>query len=327
MSRDETAAERPTKGATIREIAKAAGVSIASVSRALNGKPGISEALRAHILQISRDIHYRPSAAARALIGGKSAVVGISLGRQDIELRPYYILLYQHLTLALHHQGMVPIFFACDQTPTLPERAGSAILLGDFPGDERPDFLAAQRVPFVRIGPPGDGFSVAPDDRHGIYLATRHLIEQGRRHIAYVGDGLGDDRHRLQGYRQALDEAGLPECLVGVPFSYDPALTAYRHLGRFLEEAPAPLDGLVCENDEFARGCLTALEDREIRVPEEVAVTGFDDLPTLAAELTTVRQDIGRIAAEAVGLLGEAIAGARPRHIDLPVTLIRRRTG
>ena len=87
--------------ATIREIARRAEVSIASVSRALNGKPGISDALRDKILTISREVAYQPSAAARQLIRGKAAVVGISLGRQDIELRPYYILLYQHLTVAL----------------------------------------------------------------------------------------------------------------------------------------------------------------------------------------------------------------------------------
>ena len=91
--------------ATIREIARRAEVSIASVSRALNGKPGISDALRDKILTISREVAYQPSAAARQLISGKAAVVGISLGRQDIELRPYYILLYQHLTVALHQQG------------------------------------------------------------------------------------------------------------------------------------------------------------------------------------------------------------------------------
>lgn len=116
--------------ATIREIARRAEVSIASVSRALNGKPGISDALRDKILTISREVAYQPSAAARQLIRGKAAVVGISLGRQDIELRPYYILLYQHLTVALHQQGMVPIFFHHDQTHELPERAGAAILLG-----------------------------------------------------------------------------------------------------------------------------------------------------------------------------------------------------
>ncbi|GGX92362.1 LacI family transcriptional regulator [Litchfieldella qijiaojingensis] len=300
-------------------------MSIASVSRALNGKPGISDKLRQHILQISRDIHYQPSAAARALISGKNAVVGISLGRQDIELRPYYILLYQHLTLELHRKGMVPIFFAHDQTSTLPERAGSAILLSDFSGDERPEFLSARQIPFVRIGLPGEGFSVAPDDRHGIYLATRHLIEKGRRKIAYIGDELAGDRHRLEGYQQALKEAELLERLISVPYNYDPALTAYRYLSRFLQQELA-LDGLVCENDELARGCLTALSDQAVRVPEQVAVTGFDDLPTLAAQLTTVRQDIGQIASEAVSLLGEAIAGASPRHVTLPVTLIPRQT-
>ena len=98
------------QAATIREIARRAEVSIASVSRALNGKPGLSEALRDKILAISREVAYQPSAAARQLISGKAAVVGISLGRQDIELRPYYILLYQHLTVALHQQGRLEAF-------------------------------------------------------------------------------------------------------------------------------------------------------------------------------------------------------------------------
>lgn len=323
MSRDRS------KTATIREIARQAEVSIASVSRALNGKPGLSEALRDHILTISREIEYRPSAAARQLISGKAAVVGISLGRRDFELRPYYILLYQHLTMALHRQGMVPVFFAHDQTSALPEQAGAAILLGEFADDPRPALLAAQYVVVVRIGPPGEGFSVAPEDRHGIYLATRHLIERGRQRIAFVGDDLAssDSQHRLSGYRQALDEAGLDVALIDIPPNLEPALTGYRWLSRRLEQDLYAYDGLVCENDELARGCLTALEDHGISVPDEVAVTGFDDLPALAESLTTVRQDIADIAAKSVELLGEALAGKPPRHISLPVTLVVRETG
>lgn len=322
MSRD------PSKAATIREIARQAGVSIASVSRALNGKPGLSEARREHILAISREIEYRPSAAARQLISGKAAVVGISLGRRDFELRPYYILLYQHLTVALHRQGMVPIFFAHDQTAALPEQAGAAILLGEFADDPRPALMAARGVPVVRIGLSGEGFSVAPEDRHGIYLATRHLIERGRRRIAFVGDDLASPhcQHRLGGYRQALDEAGLAESLIDIPPNYDPALTGYRWLSRRLQQDPQAHDGLVCENDELARGCLTALEDHGVAVPDAVAVTGFDDLPTLAEGLTTVRQDIAAIAATSVELLGEALAGKPPRHVSLPVTLVVRAT-
>ena len=319
----------PSKTANIREIARRAGVSIASVSRALNGKPGISEALRERILSISRDIEYRPSAAARQLISGKAAVVGISLGRRDFELRPYYILLYQHLTVALHRQGMVPIFFAHDRTATLPEQAGAAILLGEFADDPRPALMRSRDVPFVRIGLAGEGFSVAPEDRHGIYLATRHLIEAGRRRIAFVGDELESphSQHRLGGYREALDEAGLEASLIDIPANLDPALTGYRWLRRRLERDPHAYDGLVCENDELARGCLTALEDHGLRVPGEVAVTGFDDLPSLAESLTTVRQDIAGIAAMSVELLGEALAGKPPRHVSMPVELVIRETG
>ncbi|MFC3282236.1 LacI family DNA-binding transcriptional regulator [Litchfieldella rifensis] len=329
MTKRSTDSGTRAKSATIHEIAKAAGVSIASVSRALNGKPGISEALREHILQISRDIHYQPSAAARALISGKNVVVGISLGRQDIELRPYYTLIYQHLTLALHRQGMVPVFFHHDETESLAHRAGSAILLCSAPDDERPAWLTRYGVPYVRIGERQEGsFSVAPDDQHGIYLAARHLIETGRRKIAYMGDDLEwpHNQHRLKGYLQALEEAGLPDHRISVPFNYDPGLTAYRHLGRLLRQGPPDFDGIVCDKDELALGCLAALEDHGIQVPDQVAVTGFDDLPTLAAQLTTVRQDIAQIASEAVVLLGEAVAGDPPRHVALPVSLIRRRT-
>lgn len=325
MSRD------PSRTATIREIARRAGVSIASVSRALNGKPGLGDALRERILAISREIEYRPSAAARQLISGKAAVVGISLGREDIELRPYYILLYQHLTLALHRQGMVPIFFHHDQTPQLPEQAGAAILLGEFAEDPRPALLAQRDLPFVRIGTAGEGFSVAPDDRHGLYLATRHQIACGRRRIAFVGSELerSHPHSRLQGYRQALGEAGLEERLLSLPhdLASSDSLTGYRHLTRLLDgEGEPSFDALVCATDELALGCLAALEDRGLAVPGRVAVSGFDDLPVLAARLTTVRQDIAAIAATSVELLGEAMAGRPARHVSVPVTLVVRDT-
>lgn len=318
--------------ATIREIARRAEVSIASVSRALNGKPGISDALRDKILTISREVAYQPSAAARQLISGKAAVVGISLGRQDIELRPYYILLYQHLTVALHQQGMVPIFFHHDQTHELPERAGAAILLGETGEDERPGVLRAADIPFVRIGNAGEGFSVAPDDVSGLYQITRHLIDHGRTRIVFVGGELDVPRphSRLSGYQQAMAEAGLSEQLLSLPHRFtSDSLTSYRHLNRFLNHEGAeqlPFDALVCATDELALGCVAALEDRDIRVPEDVAVTGFDDLPTLATGLTTVRQDIAAIAAMSVELLSEALAGKAPRHVSLPVALVLRET-
>ncbi|MEL7611080.1 LacI family DNA-binding transcriptional regulator [Vreelandella titanicae] len=318
--------------ATIREIARRAEVSIASVSRALNGKPGLSDALREKILAISQEVAYQPSAAARQLISGKTAVVGISLGRQDIELRPYYILLYQHLTVALHQQGMVPVFFNHQQTAELPERAGAAILLGEATDDERPALLKAAAIPFVRIGDAGEGFSVAPDDRQGLYEMTHHLITQGRRRLAFMGGELEVPRphSRLEGYRRALAEAGLAERLISLPHRLaSDSLNSYRYLNRYLDQEgaqPLPFDALVCATDELALGCVAALEDRGIEVPAHVAVTGFDDLPTLATGLTTVRQDIAEIAATSMALLAEARAGEAPRHVSLPVALVLRET-
>ncbi|MBS3666590.1 MULTISPECIES: LacI family DNA-binding transcriptional regulator [Halomonadaceae] len=318
--------------ATIREIARRAQVSIASVSRALNGKPGLSEALREKILAISREVAYQPSAAARQLISGKMAVVGISLGRQDIELRPYYILLYQHLTVALHQQGMVPVFFNHQQTAELPARAGAAILLGEAPNDERPALLKSAAIPFVRIGEAGAGFSVSPDDRQGLYEMTHHLITQGRRRLAFMGGELEVPRphSRLEGYRRALAEAGFAERLISLPHRLaSDSLNSYRYLNRYLDQEgaqPLPFDALVCATDELALGCVAALEDRGIEVPVQVAVTGFDDLPTLATGLTTVRQDIAEIAETSMALLAEARAGEAPRHVSLPVTLVVRET-
>ncbi|GGO85547.1 LacI family transcriptional regulator [Marinobacterium nitratireducens] len=323
-------AQVPSKSATIHEIAEAAGVSIASVSRALNGKPGISEKLRAHILEISERIQYQPSAAARQLISGKNAVVGISMERHSFELRPYYNLLYRNLTLELHKRGMVPVTISYEDTSNLYLQAGSAILLGREPGDYRPQRLSEQGIPYIRIDQPDPGFSIGTDGVDGVYQATRHLIAQGRQHFAYAGEELShplEPIFRVNGFRRALKEAGLATvCEIPVPFSYNPTLNAYRHMRRMLQTDGLQFDALICETDEHALGCIAAFEDAGIKVPDQVAVTGFDDLPLLAAHLTTVRQDIPQLAAEAVKLLGEAIAGAPPRQVLMPVELILRDT-
>jgi len=324
------ATQASAKSATIHEIAEAAGVSIASVSRALNGKPGISDKLRAHILEISERIQYQPSAAARQLISGKSAVVGISMMRHSFELRPYYNLLYRNLTLELHKRGMVPVTFSYDETATLYQQAGSAILLGKEPDDYRPGLLADQGLPCLCIDQTGPGFSIRTDGIDGLYQATRYLISLGRRRIGYMGEELShpiEPLFRVNGFRRAMEEAGLtPAHEIPVPFSYNPTLNAYRQMRRLLQEEALPFDALACETDEHALGCIAAFEDEGIEVPQQVAVTGFDDLPLLAEHLTTVRQDIPQLCAEAVKLLSDAIAGAKPRQVLMPVELILRET-
>ncbi|GGB94037.1 LacI family transcriptional regulator [Marinobacterium zhoushanense] len=324
------------KSATIHEIAEAAGVSIASVSRALNGKPGISEKLRQHILKISEEINYRPSTAARQLIGGKNAVVAISMREHGFELRPYFTLLYMSLVVELGKQGKTPVFFSYSDSEKIHRQAGSAILLGEEVDEYRPEMLARQGIPYIRIDQWDTNFSISTDGVDGLYQATRYLIDKGCTRIAFIGEEIGRKldfptlplpvpEHRILGYHKALDEAGMkPARIINIPFAYNSTLTAYRHLRSSLKSQPLDFDAIACESDEQAIGCITALEDEGIKVPDQVSVTGFDDLPLLAKDLTTVRQDIPQLAAEAVKLLNEAINGAAPHRVILPVTLIRR---
>jgi len=324
------------KSATIHEIAEAAGVSIASVSRALNGKPGISEKLRQHILKISEEINYRPSTAARQLIGGKNAVVAISMREHGFELRPYFTLLYMSLVVELSKQGKTPVYFSYSDSERISQQAGSAILLGQEIDEYRPEMLSRQGVPYIRIDQWDADFSISTDGVDGLYQATRYLIDKGCTRIAFIGEEIEKNanaptvslpvpEHRMSGYLRAMAEAGMqPARILSIPFAYNATLTAYRHLRACLKEQPLDFDAVVCETDEQAIGCITALEDEGIKVPEQVSVTGFDDLPLLARELTTVHQDIPQLAAEAVRLLNDAIAGGKPRHVVLPVRLIKR---
>ncbi|MBV1787679.1 LacI family transcriptional regulator [Marinobacterium sp. D7] len=324
------------KSATIHEIAEAAGVSIASVSRALNGKPGISEKLRQHILKISEEINYRPSTAARQLIGGKNAVVAISMREHGFELRPYFTLLYMSLVVELSKQGKTPVYFSYSDSERIHQQAGSAILLGEEENEYRPEMLTRQGIPYIRIDQWDPGFSISTDGEDGIYQATRYLIEKGRKRIAFIGEEIEKNaalpihplpvpEHRIYGFRRALDEEGMkPAHVISIPFAYNATLTAYRTMREILKTRPLEFDALVCEADEQAIGCITAFEDEGIKVPEQVAITGFDDLPLLSKNLTTVHQDIPMVAAEAVNLLNDAIAGAAPRRVVLPVKLIVR---
>lgn len=326
-----------TKNATIHEIAEAAGVSIASVSRALNGKPGISEKLRQHILKISEDINYQPSTAARQLIGGKNAVVAISMREHGFELRPYFTLLYMSLVVELSKQGKTPVYFSYGDSEKIHQQAGSAILLGEEKGEYRPEMLARQGVPYIRIDQWDPRFSISADGVDGTYQATRYLIEKGRTRIAFMGEELDVEAathadhdmplpaHRVRGYLKALNEAGLePARLINIPFAYNSPLISYRQLRAELASRPLDFDALVCESDEQALGSISAFEDEGVKVPDQVSVTGFDDLPLLAKGLTTVRQDIPELAAEAVKLLNDAVSGAPSRSVVLPVTLIQR---
>ncbi|GIW28847.1 MAG: LacI family transcriptional regulator [Meiothermus sp.] len=311
---------------TIQDVARLAGVSTGTVSRVLNQRPGVHPETRTRVLEVVQRLGYVPMQAARELTG-KGDTVGILLAPGVRRYIPYFVLLFEHLSEALWQAGL-----RLEETSTDPaglplKPAKGYILLGAHDHDPRLEALAQARTPHVLVGVYPGAFWVAPDDEGGAYAATRHLLELGHREIAHL---TGQPQHqagreRLRGYRRALEAYQVPyrpELVLDGDFS---TLTAYRVV-RKAWEGGLRFSALFAASDEMAVGAQAALEDVGQRVPQDVSLVGYDDLPEVGEQLTTVRQEIAEIARTTARLLKEALAGVPPYGVRVPVRLVVRGT-
>lgn len=313
---------------TIHEAARRAGVSVASVSRALNNKPGIGPETRQRILDICAELGYQPSAAARQLKEGRTATVGLSMGMRDWQINPYVSLVFEHLTTHLQTRGLTPRLYHHSDMEQMIAETASAVLLGVEADDSRVHALQAARIPFVSIGQRLDGFWICPDDFAGGVLAAEALLQAGCTRLAMIeidsqGKGTG---LRAKGFHETIGNADQTADICWVPDSDTPSLTAYRTLMREWQTTRPAYDGLFCETDEVALGVLKVLEDLNIRVPNQVRLVGYDDLPVFGQTLTTIRQDTNELVRGAVDLLIRAQQGSEPQAVIMPVQLVRRGT-
>jgi LacI family transcriptional regulator len=319
---DKTAAAR----ITIQDVAAAAGVSTGTVSRVLNERPGVKPGTRERVLQTIASLDYRPDHAARAL-SRQPLRVGLSVSPGTRRLTPFFMLFLEHLISELQQDG-----FQLEEVPARPDGlpqwlSDGMILHGAHDDDPRLEFLQRQGVPFVLIGRSEGVRWVRPDDHDGGLQATRHLLNLGHRQIVYLGGLMSHQafHDRYQGYQAAFSQAGLnPErsWLLDGDFT---TLGAYRALRRAHAEG-LRFSAIFAASDEMALGAIAALEDLGLNVPLDDYVVGFDDLPEIGSTLTTVRQEIGRIASTAVTLLREGLRGAPVRHLTIPVQLVARGT-
>jgi LacI family transcriptional regulator len=317
---------------TIQQLAAQSGVSVATVSRALNGSPEVSEATRRRILELARELDYTPSAAARTLVSRRSHVVGVILetgpGHPDL-LHPFF----QEVLVGLKHGagrlGFDLLLFASEEpgngfggTHSYVRRAGhhgvdGAIIMGFDGRDPEIEKLAASQLPCIAVDAdlvgPRTGV-VMSENRQGAALAVRHLHELGHERIATITGALATPpgADRLEGYRDELAALGLEpreEYVVEGDF-YDES--GYRGTRRLLELADPPT-AIFAASDLMAAGALRAANELGVRVPEDVAVVGFDDIglaSLIQPQLTTVRQDMHG--------LGEAAANGLARMIENP---------
>lgn len=328
---------------TIHDVARVAGVSRGTVSRFLNGgrhvSPSAAEAVRAAI----RSTGYVVNRHARSLITGRSGSAAFLLTEPQEKFfeDPNFNVLLRGCTQALAAHD-IPLLLMIAGTRAEQRRlvryvtAGhvdGVLLVSSHTGDPVAEQLVRAGIPVVASGKPmGSGSArlahVAADDRDGAREMVRHLVASGRRRIATVA-GPQDTPggvERLAGYREVLAEAGLPveeELIAAGDYSRSSGEEATAAL---LARRPG-LDALFVASDLMAAGALTALERAGRRVPEDVAVGGFDDSAAAQSArppLTTIRQPWDRISAEMVRVLLAQIGGEAASAVILPTELVRR---
>ena len=295
-----------------------------TVSRVLNGHRTVAPATRLRVQGVMAHLGYQPDLAARHLSWRTGRSLGMSVLTGDPLLSPYQVLLRRAIErevgpvgLALHDLG---------ENLTSHAHLPSAVLVMHLrENDPRLDVLRARGVPAVLVGHHPGWSWVAPDDRGGAALAAQALTDSGHRRLLLLGGGDGQvARDRGEGFGRAARAAGAEVRVLAADFTL---LGAYRAVRRALE-GPWWASGVFAATDEMAVGCVAALHDAGLRVPQDVAVVGFDGLPELpqaagfGGRLTTVAQDIAQIAREALTLVQEALAGGSPRGVYVPVRLV-----
>ncbi len=302
---------------TIKDIAKKAGVSHSTVSRALHGSPLISDATAGHIRQIAVEMGYFPSATARSLKTNRSHALGVIVSNID---DPFFSEILQGVEEIAQENGY-SMLIAASQRDTEKEQVivqdmrerhvdGLIICSTSFNAEQRRKLLE-YGIPIVMVNNQAAEeyrYSIYHDDVDGSRQATRHLIELGHQNIAYLGNSLSGRTtlDRLTGLRQEMDAAGLPippEYIHEVPGSRPEDGLA--SLDYFVNLPQRPT-AILCFNDMLAIGMLLGLHMKGIRVPEDISVVGFDNIVFSAytnPPLTTIDQPKRSIGAEAARLI------------------------
>ncbi|SCG35702.1 LacI family DNA-binding transcriptional regulator [Micromonospora halophytica] len=322
----------------LKDVAERAGVSVKTVSNVVNGYVHVRPDTRARVEEAIAELNYRPNLSARNLRTGRTGVIALAVPELDM---PYFAELARHVVTAAGVHGWTVLV---DQTGGGPEQERVAASgIGDHMIDglifsplalTADDLTGLDGIPMVLVGERvdhGPADHVAVDNVAAAREVTAHLIGLGRRRIAAIGAQRTPEgasaRLRLEGYRAALAAAGLPydESLVAPAAAWHRADGAAA-MRRLLASGARP-DAVFCFNDTLALGALRALHEARLRVPDDVAVAGFDDVEDgrfSVPTLSTVSPDKEVIARLAVELLAGRLAGERAapaRELSVPYRL------
>ncbi len=320
---------------TIRDVARHAGVSIATVSRVMRESNSVRPDTRQRVVAAAQELQYVPSQLGRQLAERRYAANGIVF--PDLS-GPYYaevVLGYENVAGELRRSVLILSTHGRSDAEAavreMAHRCDGLVVLGQTVSDEVIEQLAAGGTPVVLVArPPIGGLDSINAENHDSAVAlTEHLLDGGARSLAFLGDpgSAPDVAQRWDGLRETAGVAAAEVHLVHVAELGEAAGAAAA--ARLLEtHRPDQLpDALVCANDELALGALQRLRESGVDVPGSVQVTGWDDVMAARyAGLTTVRQPMRELGETAARLLDELITGTAraPRHGLLPTELVVR---
>ncbi|GGW14000.1 LacI family DNA-binding transcriptional regulator [Streptomyces capoamus] len=335
--------KRRTGTPTLEEVAAHAGVGRGTVSRVINNAAGVKESTRRTVQQAIEELGYVPNLAARSLAGRRADAVALVLTEPDWRqfAEPFFSEIVRSLGDALVDTGMqllLTLVRSEGERQRFLEyarggRVDGILLISVHAGDRLPDMLAEARLPTVLLGRrSGDEYVsyVDADNAGGARTAVAHLLERGRKTIATITGPLDmyAAQSRLRGYQDALALAGLRGTRSLVAEGDFTEESGRRAMAELLERHPE-IDGVLAASDTTAVGALHALRAAGRRVPEDVAVIGFDDFPLAQStkpRLTTVRQPLEEIGRAMVRLLIEEMEepAVAWRHVILRTELVVR---
>ncbi|MBA2721137.1 MAG: LacI family DNA-binding transcriptional regulator [Chloroflexi bacterium] len=331
------------RGATLEEVAKVAGVSRATVSRVVNGSPRVSGEVRRSVETAVTQLGYVPNRAARSLVTRRSGSIAVVITEPTGRLfsDPFFPRLLRGISGGLSARDQ-QLILLMPESPADTERTATYLAAGHVDGillvslhgdDPLPDRIARAGIPFVVGGRPLRGHAasfVDVDNRGGARSAVEHLLAAGRTTIATIGGpgDMGAGVDRLAGYRDALADAGLtadPSLEIAGDFTQGGGAAAMEQL---LAARP-DIDAVFAASDLMAAGAIAVLEAAGRRIPQDVAIVGYDDSPvasTTRPRLTSVRQPIEEMGQEMARLLLAAVDGSDPvqRRVILATELVRR---
>lgn len=326
------------KRVTLRDVAREAGVSIKTASRVVNDEPAVNATTAARVAGVVDRLGYRPNELARSLKGQRSRTIGLVVA--DVS-NPFMATCAQAIEAVAREHGHALILcdshanlgMEGDYVGLLTQRQVDGLLIA--PAHGRDDHLKTEQragLPIVALDRPAEGVetdTVLVQNRAGAREATEHLIWHGHERIAFVGDKhhFYTARKRLDGYKEALEAANL-EALYRLDAH---SIELGEEVAKEFLEAPNRPTALFAANILTALGALRAIEQLGLRIPEDVALIGFDDFelaPVLRPRFTLVHQPTAELGRRAAEMLFDRLDGRQrspdPRRLILPTELVVR---